>query len=256
MLHPTREMFDAWFDAYGMVSQVYVDGMCFTIRPLTRGEYKRARGRAGNNSAILAEETALAGCLWPQDYDFRDEAQKASTPIRVANEIISISGFTQNSAQELFLKWRDKVFENEERWDLLIMLVFPYVTYKELDMMTSDEYFHYLAAAEFRMRTQIKITMNEEYFNPEEFVDALIVDESSLRERFEQFEAERAQADAENGAIPTVPGMPPGTLPPGYIPPGIPPEGMPQQHQPSPEREARLNFLKNQTAQRGPYGRR
>lgn len=182
---PPQEMLDSWVDAYKRVGEVLIEEIPFYTRPLTREEYRYAIGRSLSVQNKLEEIVCQKATLWPQQFDFSNELIPAGLVPQLAAHILELSAFTPEGAKKLLEFWQERVYEQEERRDLLIQLAFPHMTYDVLDRMDAEEYFHYLAAAELRVRTQIMTSTNP-VFSPDEFVDILMCTKDELNERMDK----------------------------------------------------------------------
>ena len=198
---PPKELVDSWVDAYRSVGQFVLDEIPFYVRPLAREEYRFAVSRSAGDQFALEDIVCEKALLWPQNLDMESPETPAGLPSRLAQAILDLSGYTKEAQEKMFQAWQDKVFSQEERWDLLIMLAFPNLTYDILDRMQSDEYFHYLAAAELRVRVQLMTSTNP-IFSPDELVDLLICTQDKLESRLEEAKESRDKTLEELQAQP------------------------------------------------------
>lgn len=183
--HPDPALVSAWADAYHTVGQYEVHQIPFYCRPLTRGEYRFCRELAGGNTSAFEEHICQRACLWPEEFDFTDGAMAAAVPSVLCAHVLDLSGFTEESRNRIFHAWQDRVYDQDERHDMLIEIAYPHFSHADLDNMAARDYYHYLARAEFRIRTQLLTSMNPE-FSPDELVDLLLVRREDLERRLDE----------------------------------------------------------------------
>ena len=183
--NPPQYLLATWVDAYKRVGEYLIEDIPFYVRPLTREEYRFSVSRATNNALLFEELVCQKATLWPQDFDFLDPAMLAGIPTQLSTRIVELSGFTEKSAAKILEYWQEQVYEQDERRDLLIQLAFPDMKFDVLDRLDADDYFHYLAAAEFRIRTQLMTSTNPE-FSPDELVDLLMCSREDVEKRMDK----------------------------------------------------------------------
>ena len=182
---PDPEQVDAWRDAYTRIGECELQQIPFHYRPLTRGEYRFCRDYAQENAARMEEMICQRATLWPEYFDFASDTISAGVPSTISRYVLDLSGFTKESREKLFHHWQERVYDQDERRDILIEIAYPHFSHADLDNLCADDYFHYLAKAEFRIRTQLLTSMNPE-FSPDELVDLLLCPRDYLEKRLDQ----------------------------------------------------------------------
>ena len=194
---PPQVFIDSWVDSYRRIGDYTLDEVPFFIRPITRETFKFIKTKKESEVEQLLCEYAM---LWPEGYSFGGDEEPAGIISTLAGHVLEISGFTTKSAEELFAYWQEQVLEQDERWDLLIQRAFPGISFLDLGNMLGDEYFHYLAAATFLMRVQLKTASNPEY-SPDELVNLLLCDKDALMQRLEEADTQQQQRIQEENAL-------------------------------------------------------
>ena len=189
---PEQWRIDAWIGAYDRIGQYWIDTIPFCVRPLTRAEYRFCKERSAKDSIIFDELICQKAVIWPSDFDFSNPGLKAGIPNQLSHEILELSGFTKKSREDMFFYWQEQCYEQEMRRDILIQLVFPQLTFDILENLSQDDYYRYLASAEFRIRTQLLTSVNPE-FSPDELVDLFLCPKAYLEQRMD-----KARANIEN----------------------------------------------------------
>ena len=197
---PEPEQIAAWMDAYQRIGQYELSDIPFYCHPLTRGEYRICQSMAGDDEGKLEELLCARGCLWPLSFDFTSTDIPAGVPTALARQLRNLSGFTPESRDALFQKWQERAYDQDERHDMLIEIAYPHFSHADLDNMLADEYYHYLAKAEFRIKTQLLTSLNPE-FTPDELVDLLLMPREPLEERLAQAQETIDQIMAEQQTL-------------------------------------------------------
>jgi hypothetical protein len=94
---PTIEEINQWKAEYGEVYLTTINDDVFIWRPLARKELKEVHASA--SGVHQREETYCKMCnLWPADYDFADQNEKAGIPSVLSEQILLKSGFQATHA--------------------------------------------------------------------------------------------------------------------------------------------------------------
>ena len=189
---PEQDQVEAWIDTYGVIGEYVVADIPFYCRPLSRGEYRLCTALAVDNESLLNDALCQRATLWPLNFDFTADDIQAGIPSGIGQRIRELSGFTSESRDRIFHHWQEKSYDQDERRDMLIEIAYPHFSHADLDNMLADDYYHYLAKAEFRIRTQLLTSTNPE-FNPDELVDLLLMSRANLEARLD---AARDSVDA------------------------------------------------------------
>lgn len=202
---PEENLVQAWVESYREIGQHTINNIKFYVRPITRIEYRACEDLAKKVQDEFENLICTRACLWPENFDFNASGIIAGLQEKICKAVLDLSGFTLESRMRMLEAWREKSYDQEERWDMLIEIAYPYLTTADLDVMPRSEYLHYLAKAEFRIRTQLLTSTNPE-FNPDELVDLLLMTRDDLNERLDAAEnsikrimEEQRQFEAQQG---------------------------------------------------------
>lgn len=188
--HPEDAEIQLWVEEYESIGQYLILDIPFYIRPITRGEHKKAQLRSSNNESVFEDALCDMACLWPLDYDFYDDNAVAGINTTLSQHILDISGFTQDGADKYFAYWQEKSLDQDERQTLLILQAFPSLRLEDLEKMTISKFAHYVSLAEFNMRIAAHVEAYSELFKPGEIVSLMLMPR-------EEFENRLAQVDEQ-----------------------------------------------------------
>jgi hypothetical protein len=146
---PEPELITFWVNEHGSLGQEEISGYQFYFRPLLRKEHKKILLQSQDNSVIYEDLLCQEATLWPENFDFSGENLPAGVNSSLAQEILTLSGFTQEASEELFKYWRAQIHDVQERHCLIILMSFPHLTLDMLDSMSNETFYRYLAYAEF-----------------------------------------------------------------------------------------------------------
>lgn len=194
LAEPSQADIDAWIERYHAVERHDIAGIPFYVRPLSRGEFRLARKLGGEITAVVEDLMCQYAALWPLDYDFADPDKLAGINTTLAAAIMRLSRFTPDTASAEFTRWQEQMYEQSERWIMLILMSFPGLSIEQVERWMPDTFFRHLAMADFRMRTQIEVSTNPIY-NPDALVDLMLISKDELK-RIQQEVADAKAAEA------------------------------------------------------------
>lgn len=196
-VEPPPELVQNWCADYDNVLKVTIYGIPFYLRPLTRGDLQRAVRAGGGPTKPATEELLCASAvIWPE-YDFSDGTQIASIPTRLTKHLLDFSGMTPDSSKRYFDYWNDRCYDADMRRDLLILGAFKALTFEDLDVMTANRYYKYLASAALLQETQIFTSGLYPEYDPAEFVSMLLCERPALMARMDRAKADRQKIESE-----------------------------------------------------------
>jgi hypothetical protein len=171
--YPTEDQVEYWIAEYPSLGQIEICGTMFYFRAITRKENNTSVSLSQQNEAAYEDYICKLGCLWPTNFNFSKGDHPAGLNTTLANEILSLSGLTEESAERLFNYWHSRLIEQEERWYLLVLKAFPGMTIPQLDSMTNDEFLRYLSMAEFIESMNMSARLGQA-IDPEKAVQMLL----------------------------------------------------------------------------------